>query len=76
MYPFPIGVMLDSFRTDVNTALDKAQALGAQGVQIRATFDDLTPAALTAERRQGAFESCQGPRPGGLRPVRRPGPWL
>ena len=45
MYPFPIGVMLDSFRTDVNTALDKAQALGAQGVQIRATFDDLTPAA-------------------------------
>ena len=30
MYPFSIGVMLDSFRTDVNTALDKAQALGAQ----------------------------------------------
>lgn len=29
MYPFPIGVMLDSFRTDVNTALDKAQAVGA-----------------------------------------------
>ena len=33
MYPFSIGVMLDSFRTDVNTALDKAQAMGAQGVQ-------------------------------------------
>ena len=31
MYPFSIGVMLDSFRTDVNTALDKAQALGAKG---------------------------------------------
>ena len=30
MYPFSIGVMLDSFRTDVNTALDKAQALGAR----------------------------------------------
>lgn len=37
MYPFSIGVMLDSFRTDVNTALDKAQAMGAQGVQVRAT---------------------------------------
>ena len=76
MYPFPIGVMLDSFRTDVNTALDKAQALGAQGVQIRATFDDLTPRSPDRGAPQGAFESCQGPRPGGLRPVRRPGPWL
>ena len=35
MYPFSIGVMLDSFRTDVNTALDKAQAMGAQGVRGR-----------------------------------------
>ena len=37
MYPFPIGVMLDSFRTDVNTALDKAQAVGARGIQVYAT---------------------------------------
>ena len=59
MYPFPIGVMLDSFRTDVNTALDKAQALGAQGVQIRATFDDLTPAALTAERRKELLKAVK-----------------
>ena len=29
MYPFSIGVMLDSFRTDVHTALEKAQSLGA-----------------------------------------------
>ena len=59
MYPFPIGVMLDSFRTDVNTALDKAQALGAQGVQIRATFDDLTPAALTVERRRELLKAVK-----------------
>lgn len=59
MYPFPIGVMLDSFRTDVNTALDKAQALGAQGVQIRATFGDLTPAALTAERRKELLKAIK-----------------
>ena len=38
MYPFSIGVMLDSFRTDVNTALDKAQAMGAQGVQLGTRF--------------------------------------
>ena len=37
MYPFSIGVMLDSFRTDVNTALEKAQSLGAQGIQVYAT---------------------------------------
>ena len=59
MYPFSIGVMLDSFRTDVNTALDKAQALGAQGVQIRATFDDLTPAALTVERRRELLKAVK-----------------
>ena len=39
MYPFSIGVMLDSFRTDVNTALDKAQAMGAQGVHVNTALD-------------------------------------
>ena len=52
MYPFSIGVMLDSFRTDVNTALDKAQALGAQGIQVYATRGDMSPAAMTLERRK------------------------
>lgn len=52
MYPFPIGVMLDSFRTDVNTALDKAQALGAQGIQVYATRGDMSPAAMTPDRRK------------------------
>ena len=37
MYPFSIGVMLDSCRTDEKTALDKAQALGAKGIQVYAT---------------------------------------
>ena len=30
MYPFSIGVILDSFRTDLTTALDKAAAVGAE----------------------------------------------
>ena len=37
MYQFPIGVILDSFRVDVYTALDKAVKVGAQGLQVYAT---------------------------------------
>ena len=29
MYPFSIGVLMDGFRTDTLTALDKAVAVGA-----------------------------------------------
>ena len=52
MYPFSIGVMLDSFRTDVNTALDKAQALGAKGIQVYATRGEMSPSAMTPARRK------------------------
>ena len=33
MYDFSIGVMLDSFRTDIPTALKKAVNVGAQGIR-------------------------------------------
>lgn len=59
MYPFSIGVMLDSFRTDVTTALDKAQALGAQGVQVRATRGETAPAAMTPEKRREFVKMVQ-----------------
>lgn len=36
MKQFPIGVMMESFRTDCRTALETAAALGASGVQIYA----------------------------------------
>lgn len=52
MYPFSIGVMLDSFRTDVFTALDKAQALGAKGIQVYATKGEMSPEQMTAEKRR------------------------
>lgn len=52
MYQFPIGVMLDSFRTDVKTALDKAQAVGAQGIQVYATHGGLAPENLTGSKRK------------------------
>ncbi len=52
MYPFPIGVMLDSFRTDFPSALDKAQALGAKGIQVYATRGEMSPELMTAEKRR------------------------
>jgi len=52
MYPFSIGVMLDSFRTDVPAALDKAQALGAKGIQVYATRGEMSPEQMSAEKRQ------------------------
>ena len=39
MYNFPIGVMMESFRTDVRSALETAAKLGAKGVQIYARND-------------------------------------
>lgn len=52
MYPFSIGVMLDSFRTDVAAALDKAQALGAKGIQVYATRGEMSPEQMNAEKRR------------------------
>ncbi len=52
MYPFSIGVMLDSFRTDVSAALGKAQTLGAKGIQVYATRGEMSPQQMTAEKRR------------------------
>lgn len=49
---WPIGVMLDSFRLSVPQALEKAAALGAQGLQMYAVEGDRTPEALTPEKRR------------------------
>lgn len=52
MYPFSIGVMLDSFRTDKESALDKAAAVGAEGLQVYATYGELAPENMSAEKRR------------------------
>ncbi|NLN82283.1 MAG: sugar phosphate isomerase/epimerase [Clostridiales bacterium] len=52
MYRYPIGVMLDSFRTDVRTALRKAVDVGAQGIQVYATHGELSPENLTGAKRR------------------------
>ena len=52
MYNFPIGVLIDSFKTDIPTALKKAAALGAKGIQVYSTYGDMSPESLTKEKRK------------------------
>ncbi|MBQ1368097.1 MAG: TIM barrel protein, partial [Firmicutes bacterium] len=57
MYQFPIGVILDSFRCDISTALDKAVKVGAQGLQVYATYGEMSPEVLVGEKRAAFKQS-------------------
>lgn len=46
---FPIGVIINSFRTDIPTAVKKAAAVGANGIQVYATRGEMAPENMTAE---------------------------
>lgn len=59
MYPFSIGVMLDSFRTDFPTALKTASSLGAKGIQVYATSGEMAPENMTAEKRREFLKSVK-----------------
>lgn len=50
MFNFPIGVITDSFRTDFKTAVEKAAAMGVQGLQTYCTKGEFAPANMTAEK--------------------------
>ena len=52
MYRFPIGVIIDSFRTDAYTAIRQAAALGAQGIQMYSTSGENSPENLTPAKRR------------------------
>lgn len=52
MYNFPIGVMLDSFKLDTKTAIEKAAQLGAKGLQMYATSGEYSPENLTSNKRK------------------------
>ena len=47
---FPIGVIIDSFRTDITTAVKKAASVGAQGIQVYATHGEMSPESMTAAK--------------------------
>ncbi len=48
MYQFPIGVIIDSLRTDTDTAILKAAGMGADGIQMYCK----TPEQITGARRR------------------------
>lgn len=51
MYKFPIGVIVESFRTDTKTAILKAAEIGANGLQMYATNGENSPENLKGEKR-------------------------
>lgn len=52
MYPFKIGVMLDSFRLPIDQALVKAAEVGGQGLQVYATYGEMAPENLDRAARR------------------------
>ncbi|MBQ8340883.1 MAG: sugar phosphate isomerase/epimerase [Clostridia bacterium] len=52
MYQFPIGVIIDSFRTDTRTSILQAAKLGAQGIQMYSTKGENAPENLTPAKRR------------------------
>lgn len=50
MFQFPIGVMVDSFKTEFKTAVSKAREIGAEGLQMYCTKGDFAPENMTAEK--------------------------
>ena len=52
MYRFPIGVIIDSFRTDTCAAIAKAASIGADGIQMYSTSGENSPENLTPAKRR------------------------
>lgn len=52
MYQFPIGVIIESFRTDTRSAIEAAAKLGAQGIQMYSSRGENTPENLTPAKRR------------------------
>lgn len=52
MKKFPIGVIIDSFRTDIPTAVKKAAQCGANGIQVYATRGEMSPDELKGAKRK------------------------
>lgn len=59
MYSFPIGVILESFRTDRSTRHQKAAAIGANGIQMYATQGENSPENLSASDRKALLKEVK-----------------
>ncbi len=56
---FPIGVMVESFRTDFKTSLKLARQVGAQGIQMYASRGERTPETLNAAARRELLDEVK-----------------
>ncbi len=52
MYQFPIGVIIESFRIDTRSAIEKAAAIGAKGIQMYATEGEHAPENMSISARK------------------------
>ena len=52
MYPFSVGILLDSFRCGAQQALKMAVEAGAAGIQIYATSGEFAPENMSGEKRR------------------------
>ena len=52
MYNFPIGIIVDSFKTDTYTAIETAAKLGAKGIQMYSTTGENSPENLVGAKRR------------------------
>lgn len=60
MYQFLVGVIIDSFRTDLQIALQKASVMGVQGIQVYATKGPMAPENLVGEKRKEFLKLVKG----------------
>ncbi len=51
MFRFPIGVIINSFKTDTKTAVEKAAQVGASGIQVYSTTGEMAPENMSASKR-------------------------
>ncbi len=52
MKQFPIGIIINSFRTDIPSSVKKAAECGAQGIQVYATSGEMAPENLVGAKRK------------------------
>ena len=52
MYNFPIGIIIDSFKIDIPSAVKKAAELGAKGIQVYSTLGDMAPENMDKAKRR------------------------
>ncbi len=59
MYQFPIGIIIDCFRTNFDDALNQAAALGAKGIQMYATTGEHSPEVMTTAIRREMLDKVK-----------------